>query len=94
LRGAFPVFKVKAGTGPYLDGARLGNGRVWGTYIHGVFDADGFRRNFLGAARKAKGYARPGRVNFDTDKEFDKLACLVRRNLNMKLLYEIIGSGV
>jgi cobyric acid synthase len=93
LRGLFLYSRLRLARAVSGWG-QAGNGRVWGTYIHGVFDADGFRRNFLGAARKAKGYARPGRVNFDTDKEFDKLACLVRRNLNMKLLYEIIGSGV
>ena len=29
------------------DGACSPDGRVWGTYLHGVFAADGFRRRFL-----------------------------------------------
>jgi adenosylcobyric acid synthase len=29
------------------DGASSPDGRVWGTYLHGVFGADGFRRRFL-----------------------------------------------
>ncbi|TKT79102.1 cobyric acid synthase [Aquamicrobium sp. LC103] len=29
------------------DGAASPDGRVWGTYLHGIFAADGFRRQFL-----------------------------------------------
>jgi adenosylcobyric acid synthase len=29
------------------DGAISADGRVWGTYLHGVFAADGFRRKML-----------------------------------------------
>ena len=36
------------------DGARSANGLVWGTYIHGVFDQPGFRREWLNRARERK----------------------------------------
>lgn len=29
------------------DGAMTENGKIWGTYFHGLFDMPGFRRNFL-----------------------------------------------
>ncbi len=96
LSGASPVFKIetrKKSGSAYFDGAKLENGRAWGTYIHGVFDADGFRGNFLNRIRKEKGYSLLGRTHFDTDKEFNKLACLVRKNIDMKLLYEITEAG-
>ncbi|OHD81834.1 MAG: cobyric acid synthase CobQ, partial [Spirochaetes bacterium RIFOXYC1_FULL_54_7] len=32
-----------------------GAGRVWGSYIHGIFDADSFRRRFLNELRSRKG---------------------------------------
>lgn len=36
------------------DGTVRQDGRVWGTYIHGVFDESGFRRNWLNRARQRK----------------------------------------
>jgi adenosylcobyric acid synthase len=38
-----------------VDGARSPDGRVWGTYIHGVFDQPGFRRQWLNRVRGRKG---------------------------------------
>ena len=37
------------------DGAISEDGRVWGTYIHGVFDQPGFRRHWLNQLRRRKG---------------------------------------
>lgn len=36
------------------DGTIRKDGLVWGTYIHGVFDESGFRRNWLNRARQRK----------------------------------------
>ena len=38
------------------DGAIRQDGLVWGTYIHGVFDAPSFRRAWLNRARLRKGF--------------------------------------
>ena len=38
-----------------FDGAIRKDGRVWGTYIHGVFDEPDFRRIWLNQVRKRKG---------------------------------------
>ena len=40
---------------PIEDGCISDNGRIWGTYLHGVFDAPGFRRAWLNRARARKG---------------------------------------
>ena len=37
------------------DGACRADGLVWGTYIHGVFDQPGFRRQWLNRLRQRKG---------------------------------------
>ncbi|MBI2364222.1 MAG: cobyric acid synthase [Deltaproteobacteria bacterium] len=37
------------------DGAMTDDGRIWGTYIHGVFDQPGFRRHWLNQLRERKG---------------------------------------
>ena len=75
----------------YLDGYRREDGRVSGTYIHGLFDADSFRREFLNRIRQKKGWpSLPEKMVFDMDREFDKLAQLLRENINMKSLYGIV----
>jgi adenosylcobyric acid synthase len=38
----------------HLDGAMSSDGLVWGTYIHGVFDQPGFRREWLNRVRIRK----------------------------------------
>lgn len=76
------------------DGAVSADGRVWGTYIHGVFDADIFRREFLNGVRHGKGLASlPSGAHFSLDNEFDKLAGVIRKNINMDLLYRILDHG-
>ena len=37
-----------------MDGAMSADGLVWGTYIHGVFDQPGFRREWLNRVRVRK----------------------------------------
>jgi adenosylcobyric acid synthase len=40
-----------------VDGAMSPDGHVWGTYIHGVFDQPGFRRQWLNRVRGRRGLA-------------------------------------
>lgn len=40
---------------PQPDGAQSPDGRVWGTYVHGLFDNDEFRLAFLNLLRREKG---------------------------------------
>jgi len=88
------VFQVTERMGrkvSYADGAMSVDGKIWGTYLHGVFDADEYRRDFLNRVRKGKG-VKPlaaSAVN-DSEKEFDKLASLVRRNIRMNDVYRIL----
>ncbi|MDP3786618.1 MAG: cobyric acid synthase [Candidatus Omnitrophota bacterium] len=70
------------------------NGRIYGTYIHGIFDADIFRRKFLNRIRSKKGWGALSRTTiFSPDRELNKLAGLVRKNIDMKYLYKIVESG-
>ncbi len=87
-----PMFKVKGKE--IFDGAQTGTGEIWGTYLHGVFDSDSFRRHFLNRVRKNKNLpALPDKVGMNNlEKEFNKLACLVRNNIDMKLLYKILKA--
>ena len=67
-----------------LDGSRKGN--CWGTYLHGIFDNNEFRRCLLNVIRERKGLsALENTVDYVGMKEkaIDNLAELVRTNLDM-----------
>jgi len=73
------------------DGAQTQDKRCWGTYIHGIFDNDNFRRHFLNNLRKNKGWTAQGfGTTYDVGGEIDKLADLVRENIDLGLLYKIL----
>ncbi|MEK6727338.1 MAG: cobyric acid synthase [Candidatus Omnitrophota bacterium] len=90
-----PVFKItrKAGkTIEYFDGTIENKGRSWGTYIHGVFDEGRFRKKFLNRIRLRKGLPISNAyAAFNLDKEFDKLAQLIRENIDIRMLYKMMG---
>jgi cobyric acid synthase CobQ len=66
---------------------------VWGTYLHGVFEADEFRRWFLDRLRVRRGLAPMGKVVavYDLQSAFDELAETVRQNLDVKRIYRLLG---
>jgi adenosylcobyric acid synthase len=71
-----------------FDGAEAQGGRVWGTYLHGVFDNAGFRRHFVDALRAARGWpALKVASAIDADVEFDKLAAHVRASLDIDRIH-------
>jgi adenosylcobyric acid synthase len=73
-----------------FDGAEAAGGRVWGTYLHGVFDNPGFRRHFVDALRAARGWpALQTLTPIDADAELDKLAAHVRGSLDLNLIHRI-----
>lgn len=86
-----PLFRVKGIR--RVDGMRLENGSVCGTYLHGIFDNASFRRNFLNNARVKMGLKPLAEKlsSFNPEKEFDKLAEMVRKNIDMKALYKILN---
>lgn len=75
------------------DGAASSDGKVWGTYLHGIFDDDGFRRWFIDKLRSEKGIDPLGRVTttYDLEPAFDRLAEIVRESMDIDKIYEIIG---
>jgi adenosylcobyric acid synthase len=87
-----PVFRIA--NKKCLDGAASLDGRTWGTYLHGIFDHYIFRRHVLNDARLRLGLkCLPVNKNsFNLEAEFDKLARLVRQNIDMKLLYKIVRN--
>ncbi|MFZ5426322.1 MAG: cobyric acid synthase [Thermodesulfobacteriota bacterium] len=67
-------------------------GRAWGTYLHGVFDEDRFRRWWLNALRARKGLPPlPESRAPGLDAALDRLADTVRASLDMDAVYALIG---
>jgi adenosylcobyric acid synthase len=94
LRPIFEVFQAKDRRVKKYDGVMARDRRCWGTYIHGVFDSDAFRRHFINGARRRKGWKKlPIISNYDVDKEIDKLAHLIRRNVDLISVYKILIKG-
>lgn len=78
------------------DGATdvgLGRGLIWGTYLHGIFDADAFRHWFIDALRKRRGLGlyQGIRAAYDLEPALDRLAATVRQRLDMTTIYRLLG---
>ncbi len=70
------------------DGALSEDGRVAGTYLHGLFASDGLREALLAAL----GRRPPAQSHhFDPEREFDRLAHHVRTNLDLERIRDWLG---
>jgi cobyric acid synthase CobQ/L-threonine-O-3-phosphate decarboxylase len=76
-----------------IIGARSASGMIWGTYLHGVFDADEFRRWFIDRLRVRRGLPAIGKatVKYDLEPALDRLAEAVRAKLNLGEVYRLMG---
>jgi len=96
---AQPLFRIiRRGGHPVdvLDGLSQPDGRVWGTYIHGIFDNDHFRRDFLHDLQRRSGRtnilsAAPFSYHQWKEEQFDLLAELVRKHCDVERIYRLIG---
>lgn len=77
------------------DGICAGN--VYGTYVHGVFDADGIAAKIVEALATKKGISMEAvtQQNYQEFKEtqYDKLAETLREYLDMDAVYRMMGSN-
>ena len=70
-------------------------GRAWGTYLHGIFDGDAFRRAFLDHVRESLGKKPQGRIlaACDAERGIRRLAAAVRAGVDMDAVYAMLGLG-
>lgn len=72
------------------------NGAVYGTYVHGLFDAPGVAEAILRALCDKKGADFSALGSFDPkaykEAQYDKLARAVRDGLDMELVYRIVNK--
>ena len=75
-----------------------GRGNVYGSYIHGIFNAPGVSDEILRAicAQKGLDFAALGTFDLQEYKErqYDSLADAVRGGLDMELVYRVINREV
>ena len=66
---------------------------AWGTYLHGVFDADEFRRWFIDDLRQRKGLGCIGKVVFayDVESALERLADVVEESVDMDAIMQLLG---
>jgi adenosylcobyric acid synthase len=92
--GDVGLFKIRRGTSHRAlpDGAAAGN--VWGTYIHGIFDNDEFRRAFLNGIRRMNGLPLQEKTfHFHTMKQeaIDGWADVVRNRVDICFMLRQLG---
>jgi len=74
------------------DGAVSSDTRIFGTYLHGIFDNAGFREAYLNRIRRDKGLPlRHTTHEEDLDDPFDRLADHLEQHLDIPLLLDICG---
>ncbi|MBM7557116.1 cobyric acid synthase [Halanaerobacter jeridensis] len=95
--GVEPLLTITERSGEKVtmpDGAVNQANLVWGTYLHGIFDNDQFRREWINYLRQQKGLAKLAGDSIEQRKEleasYDALAEMVRENLDLELLYRIM----
>lgn len=87
--GIKPLITSSSG---HLVGAGNADGLIWGSYLHGIFDADPFRRWWLDRLRQRRGWQTDGlvRAAYDLEPALDRLADTVRNNLDMTAIYRLL----
>lgn len=76
------------------DGAVSADGRIFGTYMHGIFENEQFRTIYLNRIRLEKGLPlQQGDRDQPVDDPFDRLAGQLERHLDMPLLLDMCGVG-
>lgn len=91
LAGAKPFARIcRTGLADaVLDGAISEDGRIFGTYVHGIFDDDNFRHAFTCAIRKSCNLAPTHQFAFvrrEREARLDRLAATVRESIDINLL--------
>jgi adenosylcobyric acid synthase len=89
--GLFNIRRLGSQSASISDGSS--KGKVWGTYIHGIFDNDHFRRNIINDLRRARRLDDITEItDFEKarDRALDKWAEVLKTSLNMSLVEKLI----
>ena len=88
------IFRRGEAADAIQDGAVSDNGRVFGTYLHGIFDNEHFREAYLNGIRTEKGMQqRHKSLAAPLVDPFDQFAEHLRQHLDVERLLDICGLG-
>jgi adenosylcobyric acid synthase len=90
--GGRPVLRLGQGDDRGLETEGM-SPPVWGAYLHGLFDADEFRRWFIDRLRVRQGLSPLGavQVRYDLEPALDRLADVVREHLDVDRVKRELG---
>ncbi len=90
--GGRPVLRLDVGHDRGVE-AENGSASIWGAYLHGLFDADEFRRWFIDRLRVKQGLQPLGavQVRYDLEPALDRLADVVREHLDVDRMKKELG---
>jgi adenosylcobyric acid synthase len=93
-----PLFRIVEECGKQTsrwEGAISEDGLIWGTYVHGVFDAPAFRRRILNRLRARRGWKPlPATPVSPLSETLDSLASLVREHIDLTVLESILSQSL
>jgi adenosylcobyric acid synthase len=99
--GATPAIRILSQNGKpaaLFDGATSSDGRIWGSYLHGLFDTPNFRNSFLrgicGDDEAVRGVHGSDRLPDFKNQQYDLLADHFQTHLDMGVLNKIIGVNL
>jgi adenosylcobyric acid synthase len=88
------IFRRGASSVAVEDGAVSPDGRIFGTYLHGLFENDQFRELFLNGIRLEKGLPQTTGGEKKTEMDpFDQLAEQFEKHLDMSKIMALCGLG-
>jgi len=90
-RPAFHVRETPAGKVDYDDGAASPDGRIFGSYIHGLFHNPSFTRKLLARLAELRGIDAASLIAVDREEQYDELARMVRESLDIPRIRKIAG---
>ncbi|MEM7132433.1 MAG: cobyric acid synthase [Chloroflexota bacterium] len=83
---------IRRGSQPVeiADGASTNDGKIWGTYLHGIFENDEFRRNWL----QSLGWeGTPYSMQQIREQEYDRLADAVEERIGWPVIEALIKEN-
>ncbi len=90
-----PICRISEAKGPaYADGNVSNSGKIFGTYMHGLFHNAEFTGRFIDNLCSLRSLQEPTHTSADKEKAYDDLAHVFRANLDMKKINEIISGGI
>ena len=95
---AYEGYEIHMGRSEEKTPPLMGVANVYGSYVHGIFDAPGISDTILMAICSGKGIDFHALETFDIseykERQYDLLADAVRSGLDMELIYRVLNREV